>query len=297
MGAAIAIAVAEALEGRGEVVDFVGLLDPPILSPAPDESRTRLRQYLEQFFCSSSNIGLTGFIPDPDPLQITAEKINSFLRFHESLTLLPEEERSNRLADHLIEEKLISASIPKDQITHVIRLLETHERLLASFQPKKIPDSLYIWQVGNETPPDPAKPVEHRSGFATWVSRKHSIARGNHWSMMAHPHVDSLANDMSFILADMAPYGSKSESKGKPLNISQSIIPDPQDDERIVYRIVVNQEEQFSVWPTNLSVPAGWREEGTVGAKGECLTRINRLWTDMRPLSLRKSMAAAPEST
>jgi MbtH protein len=115
--------------------------------------------------------------------------------------------------------------------------------------------------------------------------------------MMAHPHVDSLATDMSRILDDMAPSGGQSESMKKPLNISQAIIPDPQDDERSVYRIVVNQEEQFSVWPAKLSVTEGWREEGTVGAKGECLARINRLWTDMRPLSLRKGMAAAPEST
>jgi len=58
----------------------------------------------------------------------------------------------------------------------------------------------------------------------------------------------------------------------------------------IEYTVVVNHEEQYSIWPTYKPVPAGWREVGKVGSKPDCLTYIDEVWTDMRPLSLRKQM-------
>ena len=64
------------------------------------------------------------------------------------------------------------------------------------------------------------------------------------------------------------------------------------DDEQdqTIYRVVVNHEEQYSIWPSYREMPPGWREEGMVGLKEECLAHIKTVWTDMRPLSLRKSM-------
>ena len=64
------------------------------------------------------------------------------------------------------------------------------------------------------------------------------------------------------------------------------------DDESATYRVVLNHEEQYSIWPADRTVPAGWRESGFSGLKAECLAHIDAVWTDMRPLSLRKSMAA-----
>jgi len=61
-------------------------------------------------------------------------------------------------------------------------------------------------------------------------------------------------------------------------------------DER-VYSVVVNDEEQYSIWPADRELPAGWRKEGVEGAKDACLARIEEVWTDMRPLSLRRRMA------
>ena len=52
--------------------------------------------------------------------------------------------------------------------------------------------------------------------------------------------------------------------------------------------VVVNDEEQYSVWPAAGEPPAGWRQIGEPGTKEECLARIDELWTDMRPLSLRR---------
>lgn len=56
------------------------------------------------------------------------------------------------------------------------------------------------------------------------------------------------------------------------------------------YKVVVNHEEQYSIWPAYRESPLGWREVGKEGLKDECLAYIAEVWTDMRPLSLRKIM-------
>lgn len=57
------------------------------------------------------------------------------------------------------------------------------------------------------------------------------------------------------------------------------------------YVVLVNQEEQYSIWPAFKTVPSGWTQVHSADSKAECLARIERLWTDMRPLSLREQMA------
>ena len=64
---------------------------------------------------------------------------------------------------------------------------------------------------------------------------------------------------------------------------------DEQEDATL-YRVVVNHEEQYSIWPAQKEIPLGWREAGKSGLKQECLDYIKEVWTDMRPLSLRKKM-------
>ncbi len=56
------------------------------------------------------------------------------------------------------------------------------------------------------------------------------------------------------------------------------------------YRVVINHEEQYSIWPIHKENPAGWEDAGTSGTKEECLAYIGEVWTDMRPLSLRRQM-------
>ncbi|WP_326786387.1 MbtH family protein [Streptomyces sp. NBC_00151] len=53
------------------------------------------------------------------------------------------------------------------------------------------------------------------------------------------------------------------------------------------YQVVINIEEQYSIWRAGRELPAGWRGEGFVGSKDDCLTHIDKVWTDMRPLSAR----------
>ena len=65
------------------------------------------------------------------------------------------------------------------------------------------------------------------------------------------------------------------------------------DEDKTTYRVVVNDEEQYSIWPEDREIPAGWKAVGRSGSKKECLAYIEETWTDMRPLSLRKAMDAA----
>ena len=59
-----------------------------------------------------------------------------------------------------------------------------------------------------------------------------------------------------------------------------------------LYKVVINHEEQYSIWPADRKNPLGWNDVGKIGLKDECLAHIKEVWTDMRPLSLRKKMEA-----
>jgi MbtH protein len=63
-----------------------------------------------------------------------------------------------------------------------------------------------------------------------------------------------------------------------------------EDEDNSLYQVVVNHEEQYSLWPEWKEIPGGWRSTGKTGKKKECLEYVKEVWTDMRPLSLRKLM-------
>ena len=66
-----------------------------------------------------------------------------------------------------------------------------------------------------------------------------------------------------------------------------------QDEQDIEYKVVINHEEQYSIWPADRDNAPGWKDAGKQGSKQDCLEHIGRVWTDMRPLSLRKRMESA----
>lgn len=68
------------------------------------------------------------------------------------------------------------------------------------------------------------------------------------------------------------------------------------DSESTIFRVVVNHEEQYSIWPDYLDMPEGWNEVGVIGQKQVCLDYIQEHWTDMRPLSLRRHMDALEDA-
>jgi MbtH protein len=73
------------------------------------------------------------------------------------------------------------------------------------------------------------------------------------------------------------------QSKGDGMNTSE-------EEDKTIYTVVVNHEEQYSIWPVEREIPAGWKSVGKSGSKTECLSYVCEVWTDMRPLSLRKKM-------
>lgn len=56
------------------------------------------------------------------------------------------------------------------------------------------------------------------------------------------------------------------------------------------YKVVLNDEEQYSIWPLERENAPGWRDEGRTGTRAECLAHVAKVWTDLRPRSLREAM-------
>lgn len=65
------------------------------------------------------------------------------------------------------------------------------------------------------------------------------------------------------------------------------------DDEATVFVVLVNDEDQYSLWPRFKEIPAGWKQVGPTGSKEECLKFVEANWIDMRPRSLREAKEAA----
>jgi len=77
-------------------------------------------------------------------------------------------------------------------------------------------------------------------------------------------------------------------------------LPTVSNDERednTIYKVVMNHEEQYSIWPADRENALGWNDAGKTGTKAECLAYIEEVWTDMRPLSLRKQMEDAAKQS
>jgi len=69
-----------------------------------------------------------------------------------------------------------------------------------------------------------------------------------------------------------------------------------ENEDTAVYKVVLNHEEQYSIWPVDKANALGWNDAGKSGTKAECLEYIGQVWTDMRPLSLRQKMEAASQA-
>jgi MbtH protein len=72
-------------------------------------------------------------------------------------------------------------------------------------------------------------------------------------------------------------------------------VPASEEQDTIIYMVVINDEEQYSIWPRHKDIPRGWRSVGKEGRKAECLAYIDEVWTDMRPLSLRRQKKGSPK--
>lgn len=63
-----------------------------------------------------------------------------------------------------------------------------------------------------------------------------------------------------------------------------------EDEDRTIYKVVVNHEEQYSIWPADRENPCGWTDAGMTGDKATCLEHIKQVWTDITPLSVRRAL-------
>lgn len=63
-------------------------------------------------------------------------------------------------------------------------------------------------------------------------------------------------------------------------------------DDDATYQVLRNDEDQYSLWPADIDVPAGWYQVGKEGTREDCSAYVDEVWTDMRPRSLRERMAA-----
>ena len=66
-----------------------------------------------------------------------------------------------------------------------------------------------------------------------------------------------------------------------------------EEEDNMIYKVVLNHEERYSIWPADKDNPLSWADAGKRGTKAECLTYIKMVWSDMRPLSLRKKVEEA----
>lgn len=85
--------------------------------------------------------------------------------------------------------------------------------------------------------------------------------------------------------------GSNVPTQGTPMTRKGAALFEPRDDARAQWRVVLNDEGQYAIWPATRELPAGWWAEGVGGVRERCLARVQEAWTDPCPVSLRRRVA------
>ena len=118
---------------------------------------------------------------------------------------------------------------------------------------------------------------------------------GDCWAGIRGSQVRSLMQAERIAPHPLLPYFTLAKAGPSPVTLSLLDSPPMPPDEPTseLYQVVINHEEQYSIWPAHREQPPGWRSAGKSGTKEECLAHIKEVWTDMRPLSLRRSMDGA----
>src|SRR5690349_19959100 len=81
-------------------------------------------------------------------------------------------------------------------------------------------------------------------------------------------------------------------AKPQPSKSMEANMRRDEDEDTIIYKVVINAEEQYSIWPADRENAFGWQDVGKTGTRADCLEFIKHIWTDIRPLSLRQQMGA-----
>ena len=115
-------------------------------------------------------------------------------------------------------------------------------------------------------------------GFRSIATRRTWFAR------RIHPALKGRAKFIATL--SVAHFKLETRSKAHFLEVKMS----EEREDNTIYKVVMNHEEQYSIWPADRENALGWNDAGKTGTKEECLAYIKEVWTDMRPLSLRKKM-------
>ena len=118
------------------------------------------------------------------------------------------------------------------------------------------------------------------NGFGKKIMSKNNTTISSHEQREGSPNEDNNVDTQD----------QKQIDAVKKQNMKTSATSQNNGEDAIMYDVVINHEEQYSIWPVDWEKPKGWRNAGKTGLKKECLDYIKEIWTDMRPLSLRKKM-------
>jgi MbtH protein len=119
----------------------------------------------------------------------------------------------------------------------------------------------------------------------------------NFFDNQQEPHVTKMLRAIRQTCACKLPGAPSGEFQsiqtpaGREFEKKDDDMTDRSEPDEAIYLVVMNHEEQYSIWPDDKKIPDGWRAVGTRGSKADCLQYIEETWTDMRPLSLRRRMA------
>ena len=195
------------------------------------------------------------------------------------------------------------------------RLMEVHLQAMRDYHPEVYPGRVTLFRVRALSPFRSYDPEMGWGKLATEGVELRMIA-GAHYSLLERPHVEVLAASLKQSLEEALKKAEKpggvnergwaarpgrvgnENRNGEALDsrLTEVKMNIDEREDTTIYTVVVNHEEQYSIWPADRTIPLGWRDVGKKGTKGECLTYIGQVWTDMRPLSLRKKMEAAEQN-
>ena len=208
-----------------------------------------------------------------------------------ALARLPKHELLERVLEHAKRAGLMPSDIEVSQAQPFIELCKADFRATRNYVLHHYPGRITLFKAGQELAETSSDPT---LGWSEWAAGgvDVDVVPGNHATMVYKPHVEVLAEKLRACL-DQLPsteewFADEVESIDR-IDEGRNMNSDDRED-TTTYKVVVNHEEQYSIWPAGKKNPLGWTDTGKTGSKTECLAYIKEVWTDMRPLSLRRKM-------
>jgi len=268
-GGLVAFEMARQLHESGQAVGCLALID----TPAPASKTQAPVSGGVEFLLTTVAGSILPFLVDYGllllaPVQAHLQKLGiwpSFLPQAMLSALLPEAETQLRLLDELTLDR-------------ILQIFYANSRAVLNYVPRPYPRPVTLFTTAETV----ARTGDPRLGWQRLARdiNLHPVP-GNHLTLLRQPHVQTLAEQLRSCLG--RPLSQTTVPLGDRMN------PDPQS-EPILYKVVINPEEQYSIWPADRDNAPGWKDVGYQGSKAECLNYIQSVWTDLRPLSLRQQM-------